>query len=87
VPVLIPHANINESSINRRRLQFGISFPPQSLILKAGSLCQDSFLAVPDAWQSDNSGIKPPLPVVDPQKFYRSGESQSLKRNNALMDK
>jgi len=28
-----------------------------------------------DSW-GNNSGIKPPLPVVDPQRFYRSGESQ-----------
>jgi len=24
--------------------------------------------------RSDNSDIKPPLPVVDPERFYRSGE-------------
>jgi len=24
--------------------------------------------------QLNNSGMKPPLPVVDPQRFYRSGE-------------
>jgi hypothetical protein len=23
---------------------------------------------------NDNSDIKPPLPVVDPERFYRSGE-------------
>ena len=28
------------------------------------------------ALQRDNSGIKAPLPVVDPQRFNRSGESQ-----------
>jgi hypothetical protein len=26
--------------------------------------------------QRVNSGIKPPLPVVDAKRFYRSGESQ-----------